>query len=231
MEERKIRVLIVDDDELIVMSLEMIVGSNSGFEVIGKGYGGQEAIKLYDELKPDILMMDIRMPDLNGTEAAGKILEKHPDAKILFLTTFSDEEYIVKALSLGIKGYLLKQDYKSVPQSLQSVMSGQIVFGGDVVEKLPTIMSKAATNETSSKDQPGDDSKSGLSEDKVNFLKERDINDKEYELIQLVAKGYTNKEISETIFLSEGTVKNYISNILDKLELRDRTALAIWYLS
>ena len=231
MEERKIRVLIVDDDELIVMSLEMIVGSNPGFEVIGKGYGGQEAIKLYDELKPDILMMDIRMPDLNGTEAAGKILEKHPDAKILFLTTFSDEEYIVKALSLGIKGYLLKQDYKSVPHSLQSVMSGQIVFGGDVVEKLPTIMSKAATNETSSKDQPGDDSKSGLSEDKVNFIKERDINDKEYELIQLVAKGYTNKEISETIFLSEGTVKNYISNILDKLELRDRTALAIWYLS
>ena len=231
MEERKIRVLIVDDDELIVMSLEMIVGSNPGFEVIGKGYGGQEAIKLYDELKPDILMMDIRMPDLNGTEAAGKILEKHPDAKILFLTTFSDEEYIVKALSLGIKGYLLKQDYKSVPQSLQSVMSGQIVFGGDVVEKLPTIMSKAATNEASSKDQPGEDSKSGLSEDKVNFLKERDINDKEYELIQLVAKGYTNKEISETIFLSEGTVKNYISNILDKLELRDRTALAIWYLS
>ena len=231
MEERKIRVLIVDDDELIVMSLEMIVGSNPGFEVIGKGYGGQEAIKLYDELKPDILMMDIRMPDLNGTEAAGKILEKHPDAKILFLTTFSDEEYIVKALSLGIKGYLLKQDYKSVPQSLQSVMSGQIVFGGDVVEKLPNIMSKAATNETSSKGQPGDDSKSGLSEDKVNFLKERDINDKEYELIQLVAKGYTNKEISETIFLSEGTVKNYISNILDKLELRDRTALAIWYLS
>lgn len=231
MEERKIRVLIVDDDELIVMSLEMIVGSNPGFEVIGKGYGGQEAIKLYDELKPDILMMDIRMPDLNGTEAAGKILEKHPDAKILFLTTFSDEEYIVKALSLGIKGYLLKQDYKSVPQSLQSVMSGQIVFGGDVVEKLPNIMSKPATNETSSKGQPGDDSKSGLSEDKVNFLKERDINDKEYELIQLVAKGYTNKEISETIFLSEGTVKNYISNILDKLELRDRTALAIWYLS
>ncbi len=231
MEERKIRVLIVDDDELIVMSLEMIVGSNLGFEVIGKGYGGQEAIKLYDELKPDILMMDIRMPDLNGTEAAGKILEKHPDAKILFLTTFSDEEYIVKALSLGIKGYLLKQDYKSVPQSLQSVMSGQIVFGGDVVEKLPTIMSKAATNEASSKDQPGEDSKSGLSEDKVNLLKERDINDKEYELIQLVAKGYTNKEISETIFLSEGTVKNYISNILDKLELRDRTALAIWYLS
>jgi DNA-binding NarL/FixJ family response regulator len=231
MEERKIRVLIVDDDELIVMSLEMIVGSNPEFEVIGKGYGGQEAIKLYDELKPDILMMDIRMPDLNGTEAAGKILEKHPDAKILFLTTFSDEEYIVKALSLGIKGYLLKQDYKSVPQSLQSVMSGQIVFGGDVVEKLPTIMSKAATNETSSKDQPSDGSKSVLSEDKVNFLKERDINDKEYELIQLVAKGYTNKEISETIFLSEGTVKNYISNILDKLELRDRTALAIWYLS
>ena len=231
MEERKIRVLIVDDDELIVMSLEMIVGSNPGFEVIGKGYGGKEAIKLYDELKPDILMMDIRMPDLNGTEAAGKILEKYPDAKILFLTTFSDEEYIVKALSLGIKGYLLKQDYKSVPQSLQSVMSGQIVFGGDVVEKLPTIMSKAATNETSSKDQPSDGSKSVLSEDKVNFLKERDINDKEYELIQLVAKGYTNKEISETIFLSEGTVKNYISNILDKLELRDRTALAIWYLS
>jgi len=211
MEQKK--VLIVDDDELVVMSLEMILEAEEDFEVVGKGYSGRDAISLYQKTKPDILLMDIRMSDINGLEAAEAILKEHRDARILFLTTFSDDEYIIKALSLGVKGYLLKQDYRSIASSLTAVLEGQNVFGGAVVEKLPSLLS-------------------GPKEEKTkNPYEAADISEKEYEIIQLVAKGMTNKEIAEKVFLSEGTVKNYISGILDKLELRDRTQLAVFYLS
>ncbi len=209
MEKKKI--LLVDDDELITMSLEMIISAEADFEIVGKGGSGREAVALYDELEPDLLLMDIRMADMNGLEAAEEILEKHRDATILFLTTFSDDEYIVKALKLGVKGYLLKQDYKSLPAALHAAINGQSVFGGAVIDKLPTLMSQSHGN------------------DGFNYRK-YDISEKEYEVIQLVAEGFSNKEISQKLFLSEGTVRNYLSTILEKLNLRDRTQLAIFYL-
>ena len=207
----KKRIRLIDDDELITMSLEMIISAEEDFQVVGKGNSGKEAVKLYDELTPDILLMDIRMADMNGLEAAEVILEKHPDATILFLTTFSDDEYIVKALKLGVKGYLLKQDYKSLPVALHAAIDGQSVFGGAIVDKLPALMNKA-------------DKGSGFN------YQDKDITEKEYEVIQLVAEGFSNKEIAQKLFLSEGTVRNYLSTILEKLELRDRTQLAIFYL-
>ncbi|CBK73427.1 Response regulator containing a CheY-like receiver domain and an HTH DNA-binding domain [Butyrivibrio fibrisolvens 16/4] len=206
------RILLIDDDELITMSLEMIINAEEGFEVIGKGNSGREGVKLYDELQPDLLLMDIRMADMNGLEAAEEILAKHKDAIILFLTTFSDDEYIVKALKLGVRGYLLKQDYKSLPAALHAAMDGQSVFGGAIVDKLPALMN-SATEEDSGFD-----------------YQSKDISEKEYEVIQLVAEGFSNKEIAQKLFLSEGTVRNYLSTILEKLELRDRTQLAIFYL-
>ncbi len=205
------RILLIDDDELITMSLEMIINAEEGFTVIGKGNSGREGVKLFDELKPDLLLMDIRMADMNGLEAAEEILSKHKDAIILFLTTFSDDEYIVKALKLGVRGYLLKQDYKSLPAALHAAMDGQSVFGGAIVDKLPALMSTAE-------------------EDKGFDYESKDISEKEYEVIQLVAEGFSNKEIAQKLFLSEGTVRNYLSTILEKLELRDRTQLAIFYL-
>lgn len=205
------KILLIDDDELITMSLEMIINAEEGFEVIGKGNSGREGVKLYDELQPDLLLMDIRMADMNGLEAAEEILSKHKDAIILFLTTFSDDEYIVKALKLGVRGYLLKQDYKSLPAALHAAMDGQSVFGGAIVDKLPALMSTAE-------------------EDKGFDYESKDISEKEYEVIQLVAEGFSNKEIAQKLFLSEGTVRNYLSTILEKLELRDRTQLAIFYL-
>lgn len=209
MEKKKI--LLVDDDELITMSLEMIITSEADFEIVGKGCSGREAVALYDQLNPDLLLMDIRMADMNGLEAAEVILNDHKDATILFLTTFSDDEYIVKALKLGVKGYLLKQDYKSLPAALHAAMDGQSVFGGAVVDKLPTLMSQSAGA--------------------YDFdYRKYDISEKEYEVIQLVAEGFSNKEIAQKLFLSEGTVRNYLSSILEKLELRDRTQLAIFYL-
>jgi len=208
----KKRILLVDDDELITMSLEMIISAEAEFEIIGKGCSGREAVTLFDELTPDLLLMDIRMNDMNGLEAAEEILSKHKDATILFLTTFSDDEYIVKALKLGVKGYLLKQDYKSLPAALHAAINGQSVFGGAVIDKLPTLMSKPNTTD-----------------DSFDYRK-YDISEKEYEVIQLVAEGFSNKEISQKLFLSEGTVRNYLSTILEKLNLRDRTQLAIFYL-
>ncbi len=207
----KKRILLVDDDELITMSLEMIISAEDEFEIIGKGCSGRQAISLYDELNPDLLLMDIRMADMNGLEAAEEILRHHKDATILFLTTFSDDEYIVKALKLGVKGYLLKQDYKSLPAALHAAINGQSVFGGAIIDKLPTLMSQST------------------SEDEFDYRK-YDISEKEFEVIQLVAEGFSNKEIAQKLFLSEGTVRNYLSTILEKLGLRDRTQLAIFYL-
>ena len=208
----KKRILLVDDDELITMSLEMIISAEPEFEIVGKGGSGCEAVALFDELHPDLLLMDIRMEDMNGLEAAEEILSKHKEATILFLTTFSDDEYIVKALKLGVKGYLLKQDYKSLPAALHAAINGQSVFGGAVIDKLPTLMSQNNT------------------EDDGFDYRKYDISEKEYEVIQLVAEGFSNKEISQKLFLSEGTVRNYLSTILEKLNLRDRTQLAIFYL-
>ena len=159
------RILLIDDDELITMSLEMIIDAEEGFTVLGKGNSGREGVKLYDELQPDLLLMDIRMADMNGLEAAEEILSKHKDAIILFLTTFSDDEYIVKALKLGVRGYLLKQDYKSLPAALHAAMDGQSVFGGAIVDKLPALMNSATEEEA------GFDYQS------------KDISEKEYELL------------------------------------------------
>lgn len=205
------KILLIDDDELITMSLKMIIEAEDGFQVIGAGQNGADAVSLYEELKPDLLLMDIRMPDMNGLEAAETILSKHKDAIILFLTTFSDDEYIVKALKLGVKGYLLKQDYKSLPASLHAAINNQSVFGGAIVDKLPELMSVSRKTDEF---------------DYSNF----DITEKEYEVIQLVSEGFSNKEISQKLFLSEGTIRNYLSTILEKLNLRDRTQLAIFYL-
>src|SRR5574344_1852253 len=137
-----IRVLIIDDDELVTMSLGMILKAEKDIEIAGTGTSGADAVRLFDEQQPDILLCDIRMKDMTGLDAAEKILSVHPEARILFLTTFSDDEYIIRALKLGVKGYLLKQDYRSIADSLRAVTGGQNVFGGQVVSKLPELMAR-----------------------------------------------------------------------------------------
>ncbi|MBQ1750359.1 MAG: response regulator transcription factor [Lachnospiraceae bacterium] len=217
----KKRIVIIDDDDMITMSLETIISADPEFEVVAKGHSGRDAIRLYQEYHPDLLLSDIRMEDMNGLDAAEEILAQDHQAVILLLTTFSDDEYIVKALKLGVKGYLLKQDYTSLLVSLRAALNGQSVFGGAVVNKLPEIMQKAGEESMA---YTGDVAGSTFD------YKAHDITEKEYQVIQLVSEGYSNKEIAERIFLSEGTVRNYLSQILEKLELRDRTQLAIFYL-
>lgn len=201
------KILVVDDDKLVAISLKTILEANEDISVVATGYNGEEAIELYREHRPDVLLMDIRMEVMSGLEAAERILKEFSEAKILFLTTFSDDEYIVKALSMGAKGYILKQDFEGIVPALRAVCGGQSVFGGEVMGKLPVLM-----------------------QSKEEFDYSRyDINEKEQGIIELVAEGLSNKEIAEKLFLSEGTVRNYISSILEKLALRDRTQLAVFY--
>lgn len=219
-------ILLIDDDELITMSLEMIISSKEEFKIVGKGHSGREAIDLYEELKPDLVLMDIRMEGMNGLEAAREILKNHPEATILFLTTFSDDEYIIEALKLGVRGYLLKQDYKALDTALTAAINGQSVFGGTIINKLPKLMQGTSAAGLSASDAANLATATLPSFDYA----AADITDKEFAVIQLVADGYSNKEIAGKLFLSEGTVRNYLSTILEKLDLRDRTQLAIFYL-
>lgn len=203
------KVLIIDDDPLVCQSLATILKARADISVLGIGHHGQDAISLFRELKPDVLLMDIRMEKMSGLEGAEKILQEFPQAKILFLTTFSDDEYIIQALRLGAKGYILKQDFKSILPALKAVFAGQSVFGDAIVNKMPDL----------------------LKDKKKPALAKLGINEREESVIRLVADGLSNKEIAETLHLSEGTVRNYISIILDKLDLRDRTQLAVFYLT
>ncbi|MBQ9957182.1 MAG: response regulator transcription factor [Ruminococcus sp.] len=201
-------IVITDDDKIVAVSLKTILEATGKISVTAVGSSGQEAIELYRVHKPDVMLMDIRMNGMTGLEAGEIILKEDRSAKILYLTTFSDDEYIVKALTIGAKGYILKQDFQGIAPALEAVMNGQSVFGDTVMGKLPQLMKN---------------NKKGFD------YEEHDINEKEKEIIELVAEGMSNKEIAQELYLSEGTVRNYLSLILEKLNLRDRTQLAVFY--
>lgn len=199
--------IIIDDDPFVTGALKILLEANPNITVTASGSNGKDAIALYRQHQPDILLMDIRMEEMDGLTASEEILREFPDARILLLTTFSDDEYIIKALLLGAKGYLLKQDYATIVPALEAVASGQTVFGNEIISRIPSLMQQKESFDYHS----------------------LDINDRELEIIRLIAEGLSNKEIASALFLSEGTVRNYLSSILDKLHLRDRTQVAVFY--
>ena len=200
------KIVIVDDDIFVSGALTTILEASGKVTVAASGTDGKEAAELYKIHQPDVLM-DIRMKEKSGLDASDEILEEFPDAKILLLTTFSDDEYIVKALKLGAKGYLLKQDYASILPALEAVCSGQTVFGTEIMSRIPELIHSGSSF----------------------HYEDYDISRRELEIIRLIADGLSNKEIASQLFLSEGTVRNYLSSILDKLQLRDRTQVAVFY--
>ena len=200
------RLIVVDDDRLVVDSLKIILGAQPQIEVVGTGANGNDAVALYAEHAPDIALLDIQMPGRDGLSAAREILEHDPAARVVFLTTFLDDECIVSALKLGARGYLIKTDVAAIPPALAQVMDGKRVLEGKAIED---INFDGATRRPAAF--------AGLT-------------DREFEVAELIARGLDNKEIAATAYMGEGTVRNHISSILAKMGLRNRTQIAIAYL-
>lgn len=201
----KIKLIIADDELLIRTGLKIMLETYEDIEVVGLAENGQAAFELCQQKDADVVLMDIRMPEVNGIEGTRMIKAQFPNIEVLIVTTFQDSDYIVKAMNYGASGYLLKDsDYSEIYQAIKGVKANQVVLGADVTKQLLT-QSLSAKQELTI-----------------------DLTEKEKQLLKLVASGFSNKEISSELFLAEGTVKNSISQLLVKLDLRDRTQLAIF---
>lgn len=205
----KIKIIVVDDEKLIREGLKIMLSTYEDIEVVGLGKNGYEAVNLCKENEVDIVLMDIRMETCDGVMGTRLIKEQFSKVKVLILTTFKDKEYIQDALKYGAFGYLLKDSsHEMIYQGIKSAYKGNMVVN-------PEMASKILDNSIDIKAKEADVSKYGL-------------NEKEIKIVEYIAKGLSNKEIADEIFLSEGTIKNNITNILSKLELRDRTQIAIF---
>lgn len=208
----KINVMLVDDEKLIRSGMSMILNTFEDIEIISTASNGEEALLECRKNVPDIILMDIRMPKCDGVLGTKLIKKEFENVKILILTTFNDVEYIHEALKYGASGYLLKDsDYDLIYEGIKGCFKGNVVIHPEVASKI--------INENINYNK-----KSNLEDIKLSH----DLNDKEINIIKEIASGLTNKEIGEKLFLSEGTIKNNISNILNKLSLRDRTQLTIF---
>lgn len=209
----KIKVLIADDIMILRQGLRAVLEQDEGIQVVALAENGKEAFEKCKVFRPDVVMMDMRMPDYDGAYGIQAIKEQCPEVKVLVLTTFDDEETINKALSSGADGYILKEmEDAKVISSVKSVYSGISVFGDGVYRVMRKRMEEA-----------GQTTKQDAVQDENTILTAREL-----DVVKLVAQGYDNKEIAAELYLAEGTVRNQISKILEKLELKDRTQLAVY---
>lgn len=204
-------VLIVDDDPIVVESLATILDAQPDIEIAGTATSGPGAEARYAELNPDVVLMDVRMPKGDGLTSGKAIITSDPTARVVYLTTFADDDYIVQALRLGARGYLIKQEARAIAPALRKVMTGEIVLAGEVAELAQ-----------STSDSPGAMTSSAPMGPPTR------LTDRERVVIDLIAEGLDNKEIASELHLSEGTVRNHISMILAKLGLKNRTQVAVW---
>lgn len=203
------RILITDDDTLIRESLKILLNLEEDIEVVGTASNGQEAFELCRKHSPDIVLMDIRMPVMDGVLGTKLIKDTFKHIKVIILTTFKDDEYIKEAVKNGAEGYILKnQSSDSIIESLRTVYKGNTVFERNVAETLSSM----------------------LRDDRRKSPESFGITQREFDILSLIAEGLSNKEISEKLFLSDGTVRNYVTALLEKLNMRDRTQLAIFFL-
>lgn len=209
-----IKILIAEDQELIRQSLEIILGNKPDMKVVGVAEDGKKAISLAEKLIPDIILMDIRMPEIDGVKCIKIIKKVLPQIKIIVLTTFDDNEYVFNALKYGASGYLLKGlSSIELVGAIRTVFNGGALINPNIAVKVVEFFHETPNVEYKIK---------------VDELEFNNLSKNELKIMQLIGRGMTNKEIAAQINFSEGTVRNYISNILSKLTLRDRTQIAIF---
>lgn len=212
-----IKILIADDQELIRESLKIILSTNNEFEVIDTVGSGKEVVESIRRHIPDIILMDVRMPDMDGVQCTKFVKEVYPEIKVIVLTTFDDDEYIFSALKYGASGYLLKGvSLDELTSAIKTVLQGGAIFNPNVASKVTKIFSEMAKN--------------NIVAERIHDEDLPNLSDTEWKIIQQVSQGLSNKEIAEILKFTEGTIRNYLSVILDKLQLRDRAQLAIWYI-
>lgn len=203
------KIIIADDDVLIREGLKLILETVEDFEVTGTAANGQEAVKLCSAARPDVVLMDIRMPVMDGVQATQQIKQQFKDIKVVLLTTFKDTEYIRSAIKYGADGYILKSSSsESIIESIRTVYKGNVVYEKEITAALSGM----------------------ISEERKAAAAEASLTVRELDMMKLIAEGLSNKEIAATLFIGEGTVRNITSALLDKLQLRDRTQLAVYYI-
>jgi DNA-binding NarL/FixJ family response regulator len=213
-QSNKIRVLVADDQRLVRDGIASLLSLQEGIEVVGTASNGEEAVEQALVLKPEVVLMDIRMPILDGVEATRRIRRELPECQVLMLTTFDDEEYVLDALSAGACGYLLKDiPAHDLASAIKAAYQGIYQLDPGVAGKMLLALSADR----------------GRAEPEVAAPHTAaDLSAREVEVLRLIAKGASNREIAEYLVITEGTVKNHISNILNRLGLRDRTQAAMY---
>ena len=201
-----VRVLVVDDHALFRRGLTLVLEAEDGIEVVGEGEDGEEGIQKAEELAPDVVLMDVRMPKIGGIEATRRIAEAQPATKIVMLTVSDEEEDLYEAIKAGATGYLLKEiSIEEVADAVRAVVQGQTLISPSMASKLIQEFTNLAKRSEQRQDVPAPR-----------------LTDRELEVLKLVAQGMSNRDIANVLFISENTVKNHVRNILEKLHLHSR---------
>lgn len=224
----KIKLLLVDDHQIVLKGISFFLTMQSDFEIVGEAQNGQEAVEKAAELQPDVILMDLNMPIMDGIEASSLITSQHPHMKVLVLTSFSDQSHIVPALQSGAAGYMLKDvEPEQLAEAIRSAHKGNIQLHPDIAGALltqlmpqPETTAKAGevTTLTEAANRPEPTGRGAV----------ESLTPREKEVLQLIAQGFSNKEIAHSLIVAEKTVKTHVSNILGKLHLADRTQAALY---
>ena len=215
--EKIIRVLVVDDHAIVRHGLCRLIELQDDMDVVGEGANGFEAVALADRLNPDVILLDLLMPEMDGVEATRRILERSPQSRVLILTSFGEDDKVFPAIRAGAQGYLLKDiQPRQLVQSVRETYQGKAQLHPDITRRLMDAVSGEVPLEPAKPAPPSKDLEG--------------LTGREREVLGLIARGLSNREIAEQMVISEKTVKTHVSNLLDKLDLEDRTRAAIWAL-